>query len=73
MLLESSNRLIPVKVKSGQTFQPDYVRNLVMFNQYANIHEGALIYDGDLALTDSYSIQVMNWKNALKSQEPFEQ
>jgi hypothetical protein len=61
-----------MEVKSGQTFQTDYVRNLVKFNQYADNNEGALIFDGDLAFTDSHGIQVMNWKNALSSPMPFE-
>ena len=72
ILLEGANRLIPVEVKSGQTFQPDYVRNLIKFNQFADNQEGALIYDGDLTFTDSNGIQVMNWKNALYNQVPFE-
>jgi len=64
VLVDQGHGLFPIEIKSGQTFQDDFLRNLRLFLKYAGERaSGAgLVYGGD----DSYSrsgVTVRSWRD----------
>ncbi len=63
ILIDCGNKLLPIEIKSAQTFNKDFLTNMNKFNSYANINNGWLIYDGKLEFETEQGILVKNWKN----------
>ena len=64
ILIDYGNKLLPIEIKSAQTFNNDFLANIKKFNSYANIDIGWVIYDGQLEFETENGIRVKNWRNA---------
>lgn len=64
ILIDYGNKLLPIEIKSAQTFNNDFLSNIKKFNSYADIENGWIIYDGALEFESDNGIVVKNWKNA---------
>jgi hypothetical protein len=64
VLVEDRHGLFPIEIKSGQTFQEDYFRNLRLFLKYAGSRaSGAgLVYGGEASYVRS-GVTVRAWKD----------
>lgn len=56
------NNLLPVEIKSAQTYQPNFTKNILKYMKYAKISKGLVIYDGKMEM-NLETIEVYNWKN----------
>lgn len=65
LIIESSEGMLPVEIKSGQTYTKDFSKNLKKFMAYSDIQKGLVIYDGEMEFVGSDGIKVSNWKNYL--------
>ncbi len=65
LIIESSEEMLPVEIKSGQTYTKDFSKNLKKFMAYSDIQKGLVIYDGEMEFVGSDGIKVSNWKNYL--------
>jgi len=65
ILIDDGNQLLPIEIKSAQTFNNDFLANIKKFNSYANNTGGQVIYDGDLEFETENGIAVKNWRNAI--------
>lgn len=63
ILIDYGNKLLPIEIKSAQTFNNDFLSNLKKFKNYANISHGKVIYDGTLEFETEDGITVKNWRN----------
>jgi len=65
ILIDDGNQLLPIEIKSAQTFNNDFLANIKKFNSYANNTGGQVIYDGTLEFEAENGIVVKNWRNAI--------
>lgn len=62
LLIESGKKLLPVEIKSAQTYRDDHLVNMHKWNGYAKQTGGILLYDGPQSFTRSDKITVANWR-----------
>jgi predicted AAA+ superfamily ATPase len=62
LLIESGRKLLPVEIKSAQTYREDFLTNMHKWNDYAGQKGGLLLYDGPQSFTRSDKISVANWR-----------
>ena len=65
ILIDDGNKLLPIEIKSAQTFNNDFLANIKKFNSYSNVDSGWIIYDGTLEFEAENGIVVKNWRNAI--------
>ncbi|NOS91429.1 MAG: ATP-binding protein [Cyclobacteriaceae bacterium] len=62
LLAENGRKLLPIEIKSTQTFREDHLAHLRKWNDYASQRGGVLIYDGPQSYTRSDGIAIANWR-----------
>lgn len=62
LLAENGRKLLPIEIKSTQTFREDHLSHLRKWNDYASQRGGVLIYDGPQSYTSSDGISIANWR-----------
>jgi uncharacterized protein len=62
LLVENGKKLLPIEIKSAQTFRDDYLANIHKWNEYAGQKGGLLLYDGPQSFMRSDKISVANWR-----------
>lgn len=62
---KTTNHILPIEIKSAQTYSTNFISNLKSFNKIANCEESVLLYDGNIEFTTSENISVMHWKSFL--------
>lgn len=65
LILERGEQLLPIEIKSAQTFNEDHIVGLKTWNRYSGQTGGILIYDGESEMTTSTDkFRIMNWRNS---------
>ncbi|MBY0432891.1 MAG: ATP-binding protein, partial [Cyclobacteriaceae bacterium] len=64
LLADNGKKLLPIEIKSGQTFREDALANLHKWNEYAGQKGGLLLYDGEQTFKRSDGVSVLNWHEA---------
>lgn len=62
LLVENGRKLLPIEIKSTQTFRDDHLTHLFKWNGYATQRGGVLIYDGPQSFTRSDGISIATWR-----------
>ena len=64
MLIEQGEQLMPVEIKSSQTFHSDFLTGLTKWAQYAGSTAlpARLVYGGDLSMTRQ-GVAVHGWRD----------
>lgn len=57
--------ILPIEIKSGETYSPDFIRNLKKFMNYSGIGKGLLLYNGSASIQGSDGIEISHWRNYL--------
>jgi hypothetical protein len=65
MIIESGNKIIPVEIKSAQTYSNDFSRSLKKFMLYSDTSQGTIVYNGTASFNGSDGIDLINWKDFL--------
>lgn len=68
LIVESSNKTVPLEIKSGMTINKDYFKHLKYWMKLDNIQNGVLIYGGDYEQDNMDGIKIVSWKS-LKNKE----
>lgn len=63
LLVDTGNKLLPLEIKSGQTFQDNYLHSLSQWNDVSSNKGGILLYDGKMEMKKSNGIRILNWRN----------
>ncbi len=62
VIIEQSNSLFPIEIKSGKTITTDYFKGLKYWAKITNQSNGLIIYGGDEKQERSDGITVVSWK-----------
>jgi uncharacterized protein len=66
VILDDSENLVPIEIKSGKTINTDYFKNLKYWNNLSGINKSILIYSGNQEQLRSDGTLITNWKNISK-------
>ena len=59
-----NNILLPIEIKSAQTFNESYLHAMRQWNRYSKKKGGMLLYDGKLEIETKDKIKIRNWRRA---------
>ncbi|HNU42866.1 MAG TPA: ATP-binding protein [Cyclobacteriaceae bacterium] len=62
LLADTGKKLLPIEIKSTQTFREDSLTNIFKWNTYAEQKGGLLLFDGEQNFTRSDKISILNWR-----------
>lgn len=62
LIQQNGQKIIPIEIKSAQTYTKDFSKNLKKFISYSGIEKGLILYDGPQSFKGSDGVEVMNWK-----------
>ena len=65
LIKQNAAQMLPIEIKSAQTYTKDFSSNLKKFMSYSNLGKGLVIYDGDQSFEGSNGVNVSNWRNIL--------
>lgn len=65
LLRQQGSELLPIEIKSAQTYTKEFSSNLKKFMSYSNLGTGLVIYDGSQEFHGSNGVNVINWRNVL--------
>ncbi|MCF8417097.1 MAG: ATP-binding protein [Crocinitomicaceae bacterium] len=65
LIQQNGSVLLPIEIKSAQTFTKDFSSNLKKFMSYSGLNKGLLIYDGPQEFIGSDGVKVANWRSLL--------
>lgn len=65
LIKQNAAEMLPIEIKSAQTYTKDFSSNLKKFMSYSNLDKGLVIYDGDQSFEGSNGVNVSNWRNIL--------
>lgn len=63
LVLDNGKNLIPVEIKSAQTYQEKQLSPLNTWNTWSGNKNGILVYDGKQEFETKTKIKIINWKN----------
>ena len=63
LLVDTGKRLLPIEIKSAQTFQEDQLHSMNQWNGFSGNKGGLLLYDGIQEFRKSNGIRIQNWRN----------
>lgn len=62
VLIDHGAEQTPIEIKSDETLNPDYVKNLRYWKRLTGTKRGALLYAGDKAGISYHGFEVTNWR-----------
>lgn len=62
ILMDKGKKLLPIEVKSAQTFQASYLKPMLQWNSFSKNKGGFLLYDGKMEFTHASKINIQNWR-----------
>jgi predicted AAA+ superfamily ATPase len=65
LIIENALSLLPIEIKSGQTFQKDFIKHLIYWMKLTEINQAKVLYDGSVHQKRSDGIEILNWKEFL--------
>jgi predicted AAA+ superfamily ATPase len=65
LIQEGSHELLPIEIKSAQTYTSDFSKNLKKFMSYSGTQKGIVLYDGKQEFRGTDNIEVCNWERFL--------
>lgn len=63
ILIDNGRKVIPVEVKSAQTYNDSYLRSIRQWNGFSKNTGGLLLYDGKQEFRSPDKISVQNWRS----------
>jgi len=66
LLIDEGKRLLPIEIKSGQTFQESFLNSMSQWNGFSGNKGGLLLYDGAQEFKKANGIKVQNWRTIEK-------
>ena len=66
LLIEDSNSLLPIEIKSGKTVHNEFFKNLRYWMKLTGIEKGKVIYAGESSQKRSEGVEIVSWKDVSK-------
>lgn len=67
IIVDEAGKLTPIEIKSGQTVQPEFFKNLTFWNKLSGSQEGYVLYGGHQTQQRSNGITVMDWREMVNA------
>lgn len=67
LIVDVPGKLFPIEIKSGQTINPDFFKNLIYWNKLSGVKKSLLLYGGNRQEKRSNGMEVLGWRDYLKS------
>jgi predicted AAA+ superfamily ATPase len=65
LIIMNGTTLLPIEIKSAQTYNKEFSSNLKKFMAYSGNEKGLVLYDGAQEFEGTDRVQVANWANFL--------
>lgn len=65
LIVETSNSITPIEIKSAQTYTQDFSKNIKKFLSYSSGKKGIILFDGKTEFKGSDGIELMHWSKYL--------
>ena len=62
LIVDENNKLLPIEIKSGQTINSDFFKNIEYWTKLSNAKKAMLLYAGKINQTRSAGVEVKNWR-----------
>ncbi|MEO6166472.1 MAG: ATP-binding protein [Chitinophagales bacterium] len=62
VITDSAGKLLPIEIKSGKTFQPDFLKSLNYWKKLSHTKSSVLLYGGDQQQQRSDGTLITNWR-----------
>lgn len=66
VVVDEGLELLPIEIKSGQTVQNDYFKNIDYWNQLSGGQKAVVLYGGEQTQARSNGTLVQNWREYIK-------
>jgi predicted AAA+ superfamily ATPase len=63
IIVDNENNLLPIEIKSGKTFNPDYFKNIDYWCKLSGAKKSIVLFAGENNQKRSDGKEVLNWKN----------
>jgi predicted AAA+ superfamily ATPase len=63
IIVDNENNLLPIEIKSGKTFNPDYFKNIDYWCKLSGAKKSVVLFAGENNQKRSDGKEVLNWKN----------
>lgn len=71
LIIMNGTKLLPIEIKSAQTYNKEFSSNLKKFMSYSGNEKGLVLYDGAQEFEGIDHVQVANWASYLIQDPPF--
>lgn len=61
--------VLPIEIKSAQTYTNDFSKNLKKFMNYSGVEKGFIVYDGAQTFKGTNGIELANWRSFIKKEK----
>lgn len=66
VIIDEAEKLIPIELKSGQTINTEFFKNIIYWNHLSDQKESFVLYAGNQMQKRSTGITVLNWREFMK-------
>ena len=63
LIIDANGKLLPIEIKSGQTINTDFFKNIEYWNKLSKTKKAILLYAGKLNQQRSNGVDVKNWRD----------
>ena len=63
LIIDANGKLLPIEIKSGQTINTDFFKNIEYWNKLSKTKKAMLLYAGKLNQQRSNGVDVKNWRD----------
>jgi predicted AAA+ superfamily ATPase len=71
LIVLKGSTLLPIEIKSAQTYHQEFSSNLKKFMAYSRCNKGLILFDGQQEFDGTDRIRVANWANFLIQDSSF--
>lgn len=62
IITDNAGKLMPIEIKSGKTFQPDFLKNINYWKKLSHVKSSVLLYGGEQQQQRSDGTLITNWR-----------
>ncbi|MBK8954039.1 MAG: ATP-binding protein [Saprospiraceae bacterium] len=66
LILQMANDIIPIEIKSGQTFNTEFIKQLRYYQNISGCKKSYVLYGGQQNMNRSDGIEIINWRSGCR-------
>ncbi|MBK7131160.1 MAG: ATP-binding protein [Crocinitomicaceae bacterium] len=68
VIIDKAGKLLPVEIKSGQTMNTEFLKNLTYWRKLSKVNKAQLLYAGKENQKRSDGTSILNWREVMKEE-----